>query len=123
MLKLKKLSLQASDEEDEPGVTVEPFAVNFFSQLLSVTGVISVSTVIPSKGSKKKVGDSVKFSAVLKHSCVFPLKSLSIFQLDNKFAALIQAQSDDEEETELPEAKVRCCWRTPDLTPHHSPDP
>ncbi|TNM93090.1 hypothetical protein fugu_018492 [Takifugu bimaculatus] len=54
MLRLKKLSLQASDEEDE-------------------------SVAIPNKGSKKKV--------------------------QNKFAALIQNQSDGEEDADLPEPK------------------
>lgn len=66
MLTLTRLSLQASDEEDEPGGTRSRCVQMFLLKaLLSLLNVVSVSTAVASSKAKKKVGQSPKLDCHL----------------------------------------------------------
>ena len=61
MLKLKKLSVQASDEEDEPGLIFQAWSSHFnhfysleVQSFICVLSLLSTA-IIPSKGKKNKV--------------------------------------------------------------------
>lgn len=70
MLTLTRLSLQASDEEDEPGGSPSRRVQMFLLKaLLSLMNVVSVSTVVPSSNAKRKVGQPDKLDFTCRLPC------------------------------------------------------
>lgn len=111
MLKLKKLSVQASDEEDEPGTPFQEWALQW-NRHHPLTCTLIVQRSIPQSSPAAKGTRRIRFAFSL-HSqtvraCCHHFNMFSgVLQGGNIFAALSQGQSDEDEE-DTPAKKVQC---------------
>lgn len=124
MLNLKKLSVQASDEEDEPGKIAQEYIGLWYVKVICAVISQRACLLFPQSSPLKKETRK-RYVISLQWHFVHDIVSLHLFtcwfgvhQGGNIFAALSQGQSDDDEDEDLdeqedkPAKKVQCKHKT-----------